>query len=37
MTRGNVTGGWAFRHHRKWFKQVRDVKTSRQMTDAPGD
>jgi len=21
MIRGSVTGGWAFRHHRKWFKQ----------------
>lgn len=22
MTRGTVTGGWAFRHHRKWFKEL---------------
>jgi formate dehydrogenase subunit gamma len=22
MIRGSVTGGWAFRHHRKWFKQA---------------
>lgn len=22
MTRGNVTGGWAFRHHRKWLREV---------------
>jgi formate dehydrogenase subunit gamma len=23
MVRGSVTGGWAFRHHRKWLRQVR--------------
>ena len=22
MTRGTVTGGWAWRHHRKWLKQL---------------
>jgi formate dehydrogenase subunit gamma len=22
MTRGTVTGGWAFRHHRKWLKSM---------------
>ena len=22
MTRGSVTGGWAWRHHRKWLKQL---------------
>ncbi len=22
MTRGSVTGGWAWRHHRKWLRQV---------------
>lgn len=22
MTRGKVTGGWAWRHHRKWLKEV---------------
>ncbi|WP_134680924.1 formate dehydrogenase subunit gamma [Paracoccus ravus] len=22
MTRGSVTGGWAFRHHRKWLREV---------------
>lgn len=27
MTRGTVTGGWAFRHHRKWLRELaaRDV------------
>lgn len=30
MTRGSVTGGWAWRHHRKWLrKQVADDTTSR--------
>lgn len=24
MTRGNVTGGWAWRHHRKWLREVAD-------------
>lgn len=23
MLQGTVTGGWAFRHHRKWLRQVR--------------
>ena len=22
MTRGNVTGGWAWRHHRRWLREV---------------
>ena len=22
MTRGRVTGGWAWRHHRKWLKEL---------------
>lgn len=26
MTRGVVTGGWAWRHHRKWLKQLAGVK-----------
>jgi len=21
MPRGSVTGGWAWKHHRKWFRQ----------------
>ncbi|MEP9352511.1 formate dehydrogenase subunit gamma [Xanthobacter sp. KR7-65] len=27
MTRGQVTGGWAWRHHRKWFREL--VSTSK--------
>jgi formate dehydrogenase subunit gamma len=22
MTRGSVTGGWAWRHHRKWLREL---------------
>jgi formate dehydrogenase subunit gamma len=22
MTRGQVTGGWAWRHHRRWLKDL---------------
>lgn len=29
MTRGTVTGGWAFRHHRKWLREL----AGRQRTD----
>ena len=27
MTRGQVTGGWAWRHHRKWLKELISGKT----------
>ncbi len=27
MTRGRVTGGWAWRHHRKWLKELISGKT----------
>lgn len=26
MTRGNVTAGWAYRHHRKWLKQLAGLR-----------
>lgn len=26
MTRGTVTGGWAFRHHRKWLRELAERK-----------
>ncbi|WP_018633723.1 formate dehydrogenase subunit gamma [Neomegalonema perideroedes] len=32
MTRGTVTGGWAFRHHRKWFKEL-----ARRKRDEPSE
>jgi formate dehydrogenase subunit gamma len=22
MTRGRVTGGWAWRHHRRWLREL---------------
>jgi formate dehydrogenase subunit gamma len=33
MTRGQVTGGWAWRHHRKWLKEL---VTSAASDDKPG-
>jgi formate dehydrogenase subunit gamma len=32
MTRGQVTGGWAWKHHRKWFKELVAGKTSNRTT-----
>jgi formate dehydrogenase subunit gamma len=29
MTRGWVTGGWAWRHHRKWFRELVGGKTAK--------
>ena len=29
MTTGTVSGGWAFRHHRKWLREL----AGRQRTD----
>ena len=26
MTRGEVTAGWAYRHHRKWLKQLAGLR-----------
>jgi formate dehydrogenase subunit gamma len=34
MTRGSVTGGWAWRHHRKWLRQEVS-KDSGERTEAP--
>jgi formate dehydrogenase subunit gamma len=34
MVRGSVSGGWAFRHHRKWLRQVRgEAEIHRQLGD----
>jgi formate dehydrogenase subunit gamma len=30
MTRGDVTGGWAWKHHRKWFRELISGKTAKQ-------
>ena len=32
MTRGHVTGGWAWKHHRKWLRELVTGKTSDQNT-----
>jgi formate dehydrogenase subunit gamma len=32
MTRGRVTGGWAWRHHRKWLRQLVTGKPKEQGT-----
>ncbi|AGT10512.1 formate dehydrogenase subunit gamma [Paracoccus aminophilus] len=29
MTRGSVTGGWAYKHHRKWLKEVAEHDRSK--------
>ena len=29
MTRGSVTGGWAYKHHRKWLKEIARRDTSK--------
>jgi len=34
MTRGQVTGGWAWRHHRKWLRELVTGKEDRGATPA---
>jgi formate dehydrogenase subunit gamma len=34
MTRGQVTGGWAWRHHRKWLRELVSGKTGDRDTTA---
>jgi formate dehydrogenase subunit gamma len=34
MTRGQVTGGWAWRHHRKWLRELVSGKPKAQDKDA---
>ena len=36
MVRGTVTGGWAYRHHRKWFRQLAGTKMRRGSIDKRG-
>jgi formate dehydrogenase subunit gamma len=31
MTRGSVTGGWAWRHHRKWLRKEVAKEPARQQ------
>jgi formate dehydrogenase subunit gamma len=37
MTRGRVTGGWAWRHHRKWLRELVTGKGSRNTTATPAE
>jgi formate dehydrogenase subunit gamma len=34
MTRGSVTGGWAWKHHRKWLRELVTGKSSDHNTSA---
>lgn len=36
MVRGNVTGGWAYRHHRKWLRQLAAAKGRKPPADKQG-
>ncbi|MGH1590715.1 formate dehydrogenase subunit gamma [Methylobacterium phyllosphaerae] len=36
MVRGTVTGGWAYRHHRKWFRQIVGGKARHGSVDKRG-
>jgi formate dehydrogenase subunit gamma len=35
MTRGQVTGGWAWRHHRKWLRELVSKRLGAGKTSAP--
>ena len=35
MTRGQVTGGWAWRHHRKWLRELVSRRLGAGKTSAP--
>lgn len=35
MTRGRVTGGWAWRHHRKWLRELVALKPANGMGSKP--
>ena len=37
MTRGQVTGGWAWRHHRKWLKELVTGKGDRKTGATPAE
>jgi formate dehydrogenase subunit gamma len=38
MTRGHVTGGWAWRHHRRWLRELVTGKTEdRKRTPTPAE
>ncbi|MCI1001756.1 formate dehydrogenase subunit gamma [Ochrobactrum sp. C6C9] len=35
MTRGTVTGGWAWRHHRKWLRELNAKRKAKQASGKP--
>jgi formate dehydrogenase subunit gamma len=37
MTRGTVTGGWAWKHHRKWLRQVAIAQHGKSDVRAPAE
>jgi formate dehydrogenase subunit gamma len=36
MTRGRVTGGWAWRHHRKWLRELAEIGSRRRRPAQAG-
>ncbi len=37
MTRGTVTGGWAYRHHRKWLRELARRRDARRHDPGPAE
>mgnify|MGYP003394504761 CR=1 FL=1 len=37
MTRGQVTGGWAWRHHRRWLKELVTSRTGNKARSTPAE
>jgi formate dehydrogenase subunit gamma len=37
MTRGSVTGGWAWRHHRKWLRELVTGKSETESRGTPAE
>jgi len=37
MTRGQVTGGWAWRHHRRWLKDLVSGKSNKKPNATPAE
>ncbi|CDM62039.1 MULTISPECIES: formate dehydrogenase subunit gamma [Rhizobium] len=37
MTRGSVTGGWAWRHHRKWLRELVTRSTGKKSGGTPAE
>jgi formate dehydrogenase subunit gamma len=37
MVRGSVTGGWAWRHHRKWLRELTTAKPGKGQGSKPAE